>query len=341
MPFETPYPYGTAGGFDDPLEPQIPERWRIARQTTMIVYLHVNGVLTEKDRQNVEDVIRVLDLTGVALMAIIVRDDGTIIDNAVSDVNAGGGIQVTLDAPGVVTLYIPVSGIDTAMIADLAITAAKIANDTITSAQLAADSVGNSELAANAVTNTEVATGAAIAQSKLALAITNAEVASGAAIAKNKLASLDIVNADINAAAAIAKSKLASLAIVNADVAVGANIDGSKLLINSVDPNRIIGGLGSSFTFVGQATATWDPPALTGASTYMTDTTITVTGAATGDFVLAQHTSNQVGGVSALARTKVTGWVSAANTVTVKVTIEGSYNADLGSGTLSVLVIRV
>lgn len=254
MPFEPPYPYGTEGGFDDPLEPQIPEVWRLAKQTNVIVYLHVNGVLTEKDRQNVEDVIRVLDLTGVALVAIIIRDDGTIIDNAVGDVNAGDGLAITLDAPGVVTIRIPVSGIDTAMIADLAITAAKIANDTITATQIAADAIGTSELAPGAVTNTEVAAGAAIAQSKLALAITNNEIAVGAAIAKSKLAALNITNADIDAAAAIAKSKLAALNIVNADVAAGAAIDGTKLGVGTVPLDRLVSAPGGGMidVYLGQ-----------------------------------------------------------------------------------------
>lgn len=339
MPFEAPYPYGTAGGYDDPLEPQIPERWRLAKQTNVIVYLHVNGVLTEKDRQNVEDVIRVLDLTGVALVAIIIRDDGTIIDNAVGDVNAGDGLAITLDAPGVVTIRIPVSGIDTSMIADLAITAAKIANDTITSAQLAADSVGNSELAAGAVTNTEVAVGAAIAQSKLALSITNAEIAAGAAIAKTKLAALGIVNADVDAAAAIAQSKLA-LAITNAQVAAGANIDGAKLADNSVPATKLIGGGGGSLTFVGVGSATWDPASLNGSGIYATDTTVTVAGAQVGDFVLVFHTGALVTSTSALSRVNITAWVSTANTVNVHASVAGTFVADIPSGTVNVLVLR-
>lgn len=61
-------------------------------------------------------------------------------------------------------------------------------------------------------------------------------------------------------------------------------------------------------------------------------TTVTATGAAVGDFVLVGHSI-------ALAGMTVTGWVSAANTVSVRVQNESGAPVDLASGTLRVLVI--
>ena len=79
------------------------------------------------------------------------------------------------------------------------------------------------------------------------------------------------------------------------------------------------------------ASTTYDPGSIAAAG--QTTTTITVTGAAMGDFALASF-SNSLSGLT------VTAYVSAADTVTV-VLFNGTAGAiDLASGTLRAKVIR-
>jgi len=84
---------------------------------------------------------------------------------------------------------------------------------------------------------------------------------------------------------------------------------------------------------VGQVkvTATWDPGSIAaGAST---TTTITVAGAALGDFVLVSFSLDLQG-------MDVGGYVSAVNTVTVILSNLTGSAIDLGSGTVAVLVLK-
>ena len=84
---------------------------------------------------------------------------------------------------------------------------------------------------------------------------------------------------------------------------------------------------------VGQAQtqATWDPASLAAGSSVTT--TITVAGAALGDFVLASFSLSLQG-------LFLTAYVSAANTVTVVLGNLTGAAVDLASGTLSVLVLK-
>lgn len=78
-------------------------------------------------------------------------------------------------------------------------------------------------------------------------------------------------------------------------------------------------------------TATYDPASLntlTGATT-----TITVTGAALGDFVLASFSLDLQG-------VMLSAWVSSANTVSVRFFNSTAGTVDLGSGTISVTVLK-
>lgn len=79
--------------------------------------------------------------------------------------------------------------------------------------------------------------------------------------------------------------------------------------------------------------ATYDPPSL--ADGEGTTTAVTVTGAALGDAVTAISFSNGLQGVT------VTGWVSAANTVSVRFQNETGAAVDLASGTLRVRVLKI
>lgn len=80
-----------------------------------------------------------------------------------------------------------------------------------------------------------------------------------------------------------------------------------------------------------KVTATWDPASVSvGASV---TTTVTVTGAALGDFTLASFSLSLSGLV-------LTSYVSAANTVTVVLSNPTAAAVDLASGTLAVLVFK-
>ena len=84
---------------------------------------------------------------------------------------------------------------------------------------------------------------------------------------------------------------------------------------------------------VGQAgaTATWDPASLASGSSV--STTVTVSGAALGDFVLASFSLS-------LSGLTLSAYVSAANTVTVVIGNHTGTAVDIASGTLKVLVLK-
>lgn len=72
--------------------------------------------------------------------------------------------------------------------------------------------------------------------------------------------------------------------------------------------------------------ATYDPPSL--ADGAGTNTTVTVTGAALGDFIAGLSFTRDLAGIT------LTGYVSAADTVTVRLQNESGGPVDLASGTL-------
>jgi len=74
-----------------------------------------------------------------------------------------------------------------------------------------------------------------------------------------------------------------------------------------------------------QGSANYDPPSL--ADGAGTTTTVTVPGAALGDFASAAFSATTSG-------ITITAWVSAANTVSVRFQNESSGTLDLASGTL-------
>jgi len=78
-------------------------------------------------------------------------------------------------------------------------------------------------------------------------------------------------------------------------------------------------------------TTTYDPPSL--ADGAGTTTTVTVTGAALGDFALPSF-SLTTSGIT------ITAWVSAVNTVSVRFQNESGGVLDIASGTLACLVIK-
>ena len=160
MSFGTPYPYGTPGGDEAIATPQLPPVYRVAQGNSVIVFLHVNGRLAERLRENVEDVVRVLGLTGTVIVAIIVREEGVVRDANAGDLDFQDGLTVTQIAPGVVTIEIGANEITTGMLQDALITAVKIADGNVTLAKLAANSVDASKIVDGSVGTNELANSA-------------------------------------------------------------------------------------------------------------------------------------------------------------------------------------
>lgn len=91
---------------------------------------------------------------------------------------------------------------------------------------------------------------------------------------------------------------------------------------------RLFQAIRTAFLF---GSATYDAASLIDAAG--ATTTVTVTGAALGDFVLVSH-GVDVAGIT------VTAWVSAANTVSVRFQNESGGTLDLASSTLRVMVLK-
>lgn len=79
------------------------------------------------------------------------------------------------------------------------------------------------------------------------------------------------------------------------------------------------------------STVAYDPPSL--ADGVGTTTTITVTGAALGDFALASFSLTTSG-------LTITAWVSATDTVSVRLQNESGGLLDIATGTIAALVIK-
>lgn len=108
-------------------------------------------------------------------------------------------------------------------------------------------------------------------------------------------------------------------------------VDNSAPYITAANLNNIEVGL-VNLNYVGSVT--YDPPSL--ATGLAANTTVTVTGAAVGDTVLATHSSIETAATSWI----VTGYVSAANTVRVVILNVTGGTVDLASGTLRVRVFK-
>lgn len=118
--------------------------------------------------------------------------------------------------------------------------------------------------------------------------------------------------------------------LINTDkvtVAPGRNNVSNGWLQQSGDTNTIVlDGYGATL----KGSATYDPPNL--ADGAGATTTVTVTGAALGDFVDNVSFSLDLQGIT------LTAWVSAANTVSVRFQNESGGALDLASGTLTAIV---
>lgn len=147
MPFAGDYPGGTPGGIDTFLLPQLPETYAVATGPMYYAVLRTNGLVYERNRENVEDVIRVIGLRGEDLSGFIIRHAGGIIDASASDLDFRDSFDVVQIAPTVAQVIIKNGG--------------------IVLAQIAADAVDTSKIVADSILNSHVNASAGIQYSKL------------------------------------------------------------------------------------------------------------------------------------------------------------------------------
>lgn len=168
MSFQGPDPYGTPGGTEIVIKAQSPEDVRIAQGRSYIIFLRVNGPITERFRENVEDVVRILGLSGLPLVAIIVRENGVVRDANASDVDYAAPLTATQIAPGVVVIDVAAGGITTTEIANAAVTLAKLATNSVDSSKIVDGSIVDIDINAAAnIAGSKIANGS-IAATKLA-----------------------------------------------------------------------------------------------------------------------------------------------------------------------------
>jgi len=234
MPFQGDNPLGTAGGLDLFGLPQVPATFVIADGPMYVLIMRTNGTLTERNRENVEDVIRVIGLRGEALTGVIVRHTGGVVEANATDIDFDAGFSVGTIAPGVVVINIANKGITTAMIADGAISTLQLADLGVSLAKLAANSVDASKIVDGSVGTNELAN----------LAVTLGKLAANS-VDSSKIVDGSIATGDI-ANLAITSGKLAANALVNHVVYVTNSFVGSVTnastvtWVNAVSINEIL-----------------------------------------------------------------------------------------------------
>lgn len=174
MSFGTPYPYGTPGGQEVITTSHDPPIIRVAQGNTVIVFLHANGRLAERLRENVEDVVRILGLAGDVLVAIIARQDNVVRDSNAGDLSFNNGLVVTQIAPGVVSIEIGNDAITSAMLQDAIVQAVHLAPASVTNAAIATDAVTTSKIPIDAIVEAHIR----------ALNVTNGKLADNAVDAR-------------------------------------------------------------------------------------------------------------------------------------------------------------
>lgn len=150
--------YGTAGGSGT-----IPDAGDVAlgEGRTFTAFLILTGPQTIRDREAVESVVRIIDESGGSLLAIVVLENGGVVDSNATQIDFGSGIVATQVSPGVV--LITVNGITSAMITDGTIQGGDIAAGAIDTAQLADFAVTAAKLDDLAVTTGKINDGAVTA----------------------------------------------------------------------------------------------------------------------------------------------------------------------------------
>jgi len=131
--------------------PQSPADVRIAVNGTHIAYLVVNGPISIRNREQIEQIVRILNRRGMdegspIAVAIIVRDNGAIVETDANDIDFTDGILVEYISPNVIKVRIPPDGVETAMIQNAAVTGAKLANGAVTTGKLADNAVTPAKL---------------------------------------------------------------------------------------------------------------------------------------------------------------------------------------------------
>jgi hypothetical protein len=131
MPFKGDNPLGTAGGLDLYNAPQFPRIYAVADGPMYILVMRLNGDLYERNRENVEDVIRVIGLRGENLAGFIVRHSGGVVESSATDLDFDQGFTVGQIAPGVVVISVGSGAIVTAMLAPDAVQNAQLADNAV------------------------------------------------------------------------------------------------------------------------------------------------------------------------------------------------------------------
>ena len=108
-------------------------------------------------------------------------------------------------------------------------------------------------------------------------------------------------------------------------VRIYAAVDGSDTILNALFQDGSVVKLAQQGDTVLEGSATWDPASV--ANGAKTTTTITITGAVLGDFVIASFSLD-------IQSMTISGYVSAANTVTVVLANNTGGAVDLSSGTV-------
>ncbi|MGI8405615.1 MAG: hypothetical protein ACR2OE_12790 [Thermomicrobiales bacterium] len=233
--------YATPGGDDSIITPQTPPDTRLAIGQTHITYVIVNGPITVRNRDAVEQVIRTLDSRGGQTMTIITRNNGAIIDSNTGDMSYNAGLRVVQVSPGIIQIDIPPSAITTAMLTDALITAQKIAAGAVGTTALADGAVTTAKLGPGAVMSGNMATNAIGAAAIIDGSVTAAELAAGA-VGTVAIADANVTIAKL-ATNSVDSNKIIDNSIVNADLATNA-VDYRVIAGGAVNQNIIaIGGV--------------------------------------------------------------------------------------------------
>lgn len=155
--FQGDFPYGTAGGIEDPLIPTDPPLIRTANGRSVVLFMRVNGPITDKIRTQIEDIVRILDPSGTIIppvggLTISVLDNTVLIDENVQQIDFGAAIEITGLPSNQVLIKIPNGAISGLLMPGNVATTVKILNEAVTTGKLAPLSVDTVAFAAGVVT---------------------------------------------------------------------------------------------------------------------------------------------------------------------------------------------
>lgn len=260
------------------------------------------------------------------------RDDGVnMTDRGAINFLSSGTVTATLtDDSGSneteVSLSVPTDGIGSAQIASDAVGSSEVAADAIGSSEIAADAVGSSEIAAGAVGSSEIGTDAVGSDEIASGAVGTSEIADGSVGTSDMSTSVKLQLGSGSASAGSAPLKFTSGTNMTTPEDGAIEYDGSQFY------GTVSSGSRSILVRALQGFATLDFPNTTSGTA--SALTITVTGAVIGDGVVLHVPPGAIP-----ASGTYFGWVSAADTVTIRFQAGGS-NQNPASGLFAVTIIK-